>query len=325
MIIDWQHHFSSKEIFNRLGGKSGQPVIKNGKVGQRLYEEIYQIDKHLEFMDAAGIDMAVFSTTRDSIEECKLTDDLYVKVMKEHSSRVVCLAPCMPAHGKEAFDELDRAINILGLKGVTISPQNDGIPLDSRKLWPFYEKASQWRIPIFVHVTPVPVGYDALDAPYNLNVTLTREFDIASNTIRLILGGVLAEFPDLTFVMSHMGGGISSILERVERYVDAWGDSFWTELGGTPPFDKPYKEHFRRYFDRIYFDMAGLEGGMNGVKCALTAIRPEKLMFATDYPYNFTNDPQGVKEYIGNIRKLDLPSDLTESILGNTAAELLSL
>lgn len=70
MIIDWQHHFSPEEIFKKRGGKPGQAFIKDGKVTMHLYEEVYQIDKQLEFMDAAGIDVAVLSTTLDSVEDC---------------------------------------------------------------------------------------------------------------------------------------------------------------------------------------------------------------------------------------------------------------
>lgn len=325
MIIDWQHHASPEAVLKKRGGKPGQAFIQDGKVGMHLFAEVYQLDKHIQFMDEAGIDVAVLSATLDSVGDCKLTDNFYVDILKEHPKRFVCLAPCIPTRGKEALDELQRAINELGLTGVVISPQNDGLPLDSRELWPFYETVSRLNIPVFVHITNIPVGYDALDAAFNLNVTMTREFDIAANAARLVLGGVLTEFPDLKIVMSHMGGGIASILERIERYVGAWGEKFWNELGGTPPFDKPYKENFRKCFGKISFDMAGFEGGMNAVKCALTAISPERLVFGTDYPYNFTNDPQGAKRYIENIRGLDLPQASIDGMLGGNAARLVGL
>lgn len=325
MIIDWQHHFSPEEIFKRRGGgKTGQALIRDGKVGMHIRDEVYQIDKHLEFMDAAGIDVAVLSATVNYVEDCRLTNDLYVRVMNEYPQRVVGLTPCIPTRGKEALEELKRAVN-LGLKGVVISPQNDGLPLDSGELWPFYEYVSTLKIPIFVHITGFPIGYDALNAPYMLNVTMTREFDLAAATARLILGGVLVEFPELKFIMAHIGGGISSILERIERYIDTYQDRFWTEQGGSPPFNRPYKENFRKYFSSIYFDLAGFEGGMNAVECALTTISPQRLLFGTDYPYNFTNDPQGVMNYIESIRNLDLSTLATERILGGNAAELLGI
>lgn len=324
MIIDWQHHFSPEEIIKQGDRKQDQALIYDGKVGGHFREELYQVDKHLEFMDAADINVAVLSSSPDSVEYCKLIDDAYINLMKEYPERIVGLAPCIPTRGEEAINELERAIN-LGLKGVVISPQIDGLPLDSRKLWPFYEKVSYLKVPIFIHITLAPIGYEALDATYNLNVVMTREFDIAATTARLILGGVITAFPDLQFVISHMGGGIASILERVERYINTWGDRFWTELGGTPPLEKPYKESFRNCFDKIYFDMAGFEGGMNAVKCALTTMNPQNLLFATDYPYNFNKNPNDVKRYIENIKNLDLPPASIDGILGTNAIGLLNM
>ena len=324
MIIDWQHHGSPEEVMKKRGGKAGQAFVKDGKVGMHLYAEVYRVEKQLEFMDAAGIDMAVLSATLDSVEDCRLTADFYSKIMKDHSDRFAFLAPCIPTRGEEALKELDRAMD-MGMQGVVISPQNDGEPLDSRNLWPFYERVSGHKVPIFVHITNFPVGYEALDAPYNVNVTMTREFDIAANTARLVLGGVLTAFPDLTFVISHLGGGISALMERIERYVHVWGDRFWNELGGTAPFPPPYKENLRKAFGKLYFDMAGYEGGMKAVRCALMTIRPERLVYGTDYPYNFTNDPAGAKKYIADIRRLDLPSKTIDDMLGGTAAGLLGL
>ena len=187
----------------------------------------------------------------------------------------------------------------------------------------FYEKMSNYNLPIFIHVSGHVLGYDAYDADYNLNIAFTREADIALNTVRLILGGVLTAFPDLTFIISHLGGGISSTLERIERYIDVRGEKFWTDCGGTPPFGAPYRENFRRLFDTLYFDMAGFEGGMNAVKCALTTIEPNRILFGTDYPYNFHTDGKEVARYIRDIRELDLSRDEINGMLGGNATRIL--
>jgi predicted TIM-barrel fold metal-dependent hydrolase len=91
---------------------------------------------------------------------------------------------------------------------------------------------------------------------------------------------------------------------------------------------KPFEE----YFDRLYFDMAGFEGSPIALRCALEGIRPERLVFATDYPQNFNNhDPSrgknvdGVSEYIAEIRRLPLAGAVKEAMLGQTAAGLLKI
>lgn len=324
MIIDWQHHFSPKEISQKRGGKVGQAVIEKGVVGLYIMEEVYSLDKQLKFMDEAGIDMSVLSATLREVEDCKLTDDAYARIMKDHPDRFVCLAPCIPTRGKEAFEELDRAMD-LGLKGIVISPQNDGLALDAEKMWPFYEKASIWKKPIFIHITNTPVGYDALHAKFNMNITISRELDLIANTARLILGGVLSAFPDLTFVIAHMGGGIACLLDRIEKWIEIRGENFWGDAGGTPPFGEPYIDNFREQFGKLYFDIAGCGGKTRAVKMALSAIEPDRLVFGTDWPYEFAKDPQGIKNYIAAIRDLDMAEESVEGILGANAARVLGI
>ncbi len=337
MIIDWQHHFLPPEIYQSGGTGPGQTAyqdgrarvhFRHGKETVRLPEEICRVDKHLEFMDAVGIDVAVLSYTAvTSLQDCKLIDDTYGNIMREYPKRFVGLASCIPTIGSEALEELDRAISIVGLRGVVITPQIEGLSLDSEQLWPFYDMVSKLKIPVFVHPTPLSLltGYNAFDARYDLYSSLVREFDLANATARIILGGVLTEFPDVKFVIAHMGGGISAVLERLVKLVNSKGEKLWSAMGGTPPFDEPLGDNFNNLFKRLYFDMAGCQGGMNTVRCALTTIGPERLLFALDYPFNFNNDPQTAGNYIENIKKLGLPSKSVALMLGGNAADILGV
>jgi aminocarboxymuconate-semialdehyde decarboxylase len=208
------------------------------------------------------------------------------------------------------------------MKGVTIRAQEDAHPLDSREFWPFYRKMSLLKVPIFVHVSLAAPGFDACNAPYDLNRTLVREFDLALATARICLGGVLEEFPDLKFIMGHFGGGISSIKERLDRYIGYWGAKFWND---KPLIRAPYLERFNEHFGKLYFNMAGREVGEQSLQCALTNISPKRLLFGTDYPPNFVDDPQGMRAWIEAIRKLGLDPASIDGMLGKNGAELLGL
>lgn len=337
MIIDWQHHFLPEQIYESGGSRQGQAAYQNGKAKVHLYdgretvrlpEEIYRLDKHLEFMDAAGIDIAVLSYTAvTSLEDCMLINDAYGNIMSQYPDRFTGLSPCIPTIGSEALDELERAVNVVGLKGIVITPQIAGMPLDSDKIWPFYDIVSRLKVPVFVHPTPLSLitGYNAFNAKYDLYQTLVREFDLANATARIILGGVLTQFPDLRFVISHMGGAISAIMERILQVLNSKGFAFWTEITDPPPLNEPLGENFIKLFDKLCFDMAGFEGGMNAVKCSLTTINPDRLLFATDYPFTFRNKSDEVRIYIENIKNLGLPPLTVERILGGNAAMLLHM
>ena len=64
-------------------------------------------------------------------------------------------------------------------------------------------------------------------------------------TTRIILSGILEDFPDLKFVISHKGGGIAVLKERMNR---------WFGFSGAPGSrtSRPFDE----YFGKIHFNMA---------------------------------------------------------------------
>ena len=326
MIVDIEHHLEPPEVWKKRGGIPGQMVVQRATDGtpiRPLNDSTHDITIHLRLMDTAGIDMAVLSGTEvDSLQEAKVFNDHFAKIVRQYPKRFAAFATTLPLGGKPALDELDRAVNELGLNGVLINAQVEGQPLDSRDLWPFYEKASALKATIFVHPSIKPSGLDACKGSYDLFRTIGREFDLALATFRLCAGGVLEEFPDLNFIMAHFGGGFSSIKERMDRYIRFLGADFWL---GKPLISPPYLENYNKYFDRLFFNMAGREVGMETIACALTNISPEKLLFGTDYPPNFVDDGIGMRTYIQRIRELPLDRKSIDAMLGTNAIELLGL
>jgi predicted TIM-barrel fold metal-dependent hydrolase len=64
----------------------------------------------------------------------------------------------------------------------------------------------------------------------------------------------------------------------------------------------------------------------------MEGIKPERMVFATDYPQNFNNnDPKigrnvdGIREYIAEIQNLPLDAKTKNDMLGGTAARLLKV
>jgi predicted TIM-barrel fold metal-dependent hydrolase len=243
-----------------------------------------------------------------------LINDCTAKLQQDYPRRFVGLAhaPVMEAEG---LRELERAVSQLGLKGVTISSQVNGLSLDAKEFTPFYDLMKTLGVPIFVHPALAPKGY-SLMLDYQLPVILTREFDLGVAVTRLIAGGVVERYPEIKFVFAHFGGGLAGYKERIAR------SSYRFKLPKT----------FEEYFDRLHFDMAGFEGSAIALRCALEVIKPERMLFATDYPQNFnSNDPKqgrsvdGVREYIDEIRGLPLEAAVTDAMLGKNAATLLKI
>jgi predicted TIM-barrel fold metal-dependent hydrolase len=315
VIIDFEHHYIPAALGRRMGM---DPTRKDG-VRTRdafVHSQLFDMDAQIRDMDRAGIAIAVQSCILGwdtSLENCRLLNDCSAELQKIYPSRFVALAHA-PVLEDGGLRELERAIE-LGLKGTTISSQVNGYSLDAKEFMPLYDLMNRLRAPIFVHPALSPKGYSLMH-DYMLPVILTREFDLGVAVTRLIAGGVVERYPDLQFVFAHFGGGLAGYKERISR------SSFRFKL--------PHS--FDDYFDRLYFDMAGFEGSPIALRCALEGIRPERMVFATDYPQNFNNsDPKegkgvdGIREYIDEIRGLPLAAEIKEGMLGATAATLLKL
>jgi len=326
MIIDLENHFTMPDPGKTKPFESGKICERfwgeDGKMHIRISPEASNVDLFLKFMDEAGIDMAGLTNHSRTLEDQTKWHDYCADLVQKHPKRFIGFATVSPLGGKPAFDELERAVKDLGMKAVHIYTRNNNLFLDDREMWPFYEKASALDIPVNVHIEAFPEGFDALHAPYALYYVVARELDMIASVLRVIFGGVLEDFPDLKLIMNHFGGGISGVLERFDAYTSfaeqpGWG-GFYRD---KPLISKPYTE----YFDKLYFNMAGREYGMAVLKGALTRISPKKLVFGTDWPLNYDYEPEKVKEFVADIRKLDLPEEDIEGMLGGNAIKLLKL
>ena len=322
MVIDFQHHYIPVELAKKRGlySETGRTMLQEGGLpATTMHQRLYDLDLQLRDMEEAGVDVSVLSCLLGwsaPLEECRFINDDLCALQKKYPRRFVGLAQAPVLDGKAALDELRRAIGDLGLRGVTITSQVNGLALDSPKLYDFYETIAALDVPVFVHPALVPTGYEHLK-DYDLPRVLGREVDLTVATTRLIAGGIFDRFPSLKIVMAHFGGGIAAVKERLVGK----GYRFGT-----------LKKPFGEYFDRVYFDMAGFEGGMTALNCALQGISPQRLVFATDYPQDFTGvntdtgkGMQEIRNYIAAVRRLPLDDRNKEQILGGTAAELLKL
>jgi predicted TIM-barrel fold metal-dependent hydrolase len=168
---------------------------------------------------------------------------------------------------------------------------------------------------IFVHPALSSPG-NYLD--YDLGRSVGREFQLVLAVIRLINGGVLDEFPGLNFIISHLGGGISALMGRIEPYQDKvfWGTAEHPRHGKLP------REPFRNYLNKLYFDMGGCFGNINPVKCALVEIPPENLLFGTDYPQEMRGG-EPIKKFIEQIKELPLSEKQIDGMLGENGRKFL--
>jgi predicted TIM-barrel fold metal-dependent hydrolase len=329
-VVDAHNHYYPEEATKKVAFADGMDYTAGFKgVQANAYSRAMSIDLTVKLMDDAGVDMAVLEQAALSpvgIELCKAMNDGYAQAASAHPGRFI---PCvhLPLDSSATtLNELDRAINTLGLKGVTLVTSTSTVTLDSETLFPLYQKISQMDVPIMVHPSiRVPIWGGV---KHKMSSTVSREYDVTKATVE-VLFGVLPKFPNLKFVMPHHGGGTPSLKGRVMAWFEPEGWEIPQEIKAQPKTPRELKQLgidkvFDEMFDKIYFDTAGFGGWMPITESATRVIRTDRLCFGTDYPFEI-HEAQDIKIFIDNIKKLKLTESDKRNILGENIRRLFKL
>jgi len=177
-------------------------------------ELMQNVPKRLQRLDKLKIDIQLLAPVpsllytlypiEPALAVTRAQNDGIAAMVKDHPGRFEGLCSVPLQDPQKALPELERAINGLGLKGVEIGTNINGMNLDDRSLWPFYKKVDELGVPILVHPINVPAA-DRLQKYYLSNL-IGNPLDTSIAIASIIFGGVLEEFPRLKFFFVHGGG-----------------------------------------------------------------------------------------------------------------------
>jgi predicted TIM-barrel fold metal-dependent hydrolase len=334
-VVDAEFHYVPSEVFKKVDetvfkskeGKAVQDWMRDPRkkpAAQRLQD----IEGALRQMDECGVDTAMIMMPgweMAGMDVCKILNDGLARAAKEYPGRFLPMAAVPCIEGQRSVDELDRVKNELGLKGVSLLTNLQGIRLDDEQVKPFFRKAMQLGLPVVVHPPAQERGLWG-GTKYDMDGSVSREYEIIKCFVEVFCG-VLPEFPGLKFVFAHYGGGVPSLLGRIMSWYTPPESSNIPKGKIHPPMtirefeDAGLKPYFDKLFDRFYFDMAGTGGWMPEVKHALSVIKPERLAFGSDYPHEMSR-PADYKAYLDGIKGLDIPEEDKIRILGGNMKAL---
>jgi predicted TIM-barrel fold metal-dependent hydrolase len=315
LIVDFQHHFTPRALFKEdPGDRRILTYDENGAPSYISHALLFDLDEHIRMMDAAGIDAAVLTSGAGmcaDIERSKFINNKAKEAEQKYPGRFFGAAHVHPLGGAQALRELDRCVDELGFQGVVITSEADGLYLDDPAFEAFWTAADRLGVYVFVHPALRLNDSREFDA-YDTARSVGREFSLVMATIRLINSGVLDRHPGLTIQMSHLGGGIASVIGRIRSYQDK---EFWATAGNPRHGVKPKREFDDYLRENFVFDTAGFCGAINAVKMALMELPASRLVFATDYPQEI-RAREAARDFMKELRGL---GEAGEQILsGNT-------
>lgn len=255
----------------------GMPV--GSSVGQ-----LSSIELMTAAMESAGISHRVLSpppfTYRywsdpdDSLRLCRLLNDAHARLVADHPERFsgLCTVPLQDVD--LAIGELERAIDDLGLHGVTLGTNVAGHTIADPSLRPFLAAVAGKGVPILVHPDFVPNPRLADHYLVNLVGMPTESAIVLAD---LILSGVLEELPDLRICFVHGGGSAPYLLGRLVR---GWHVRPETRRHTSKPPDA--------YLHNVFFD--SLTHSDVALDYLVDLVGSENVVIGTDSPFD-VEDP----------------------------------
>jgi aminocarboxymuconate-semialdehyde decarboxylase len=319
MIIDWHAHiYTPEEAANDKGTWDGKEGPRWGERGCPMVLENF-LDAH----DSAGIDISVVSNAahylrgRRADEELTAVqkwNDYAARVQQDHKGVLYAFATILPCGGAPLVKETERAIRELGLKGVFIHSSHKGSYPDDDEARPFWELVQALDVPVMIHPPNAGFGEERM-REYRLASSIGRPFDLCLALGRLIVRGVLEDFPKLKLVASHGGGGICETISRMDYAYELGDEAFF--LGPYAPMK--IKKKPSEYLKGLYIDSVTYNAP--AMKMVLEWMGPDRVIYGSDAP-PLTSLKKSAIELIEN---LPLARDDKDKILYRNAKELLKL
>jgi aminocarboxymuconate-semialdehyde decarboxylase len=179
----------------------------------------------------------------------------------------------------------------------------NGVPLADQRFWPLYEAADAYGAVLHIHPTS-PVGVEAM-TQYWLMPLVGFLMDTTLAAAHLVFAGVAERFPNIKWVLSHLGGAVPYMAERFDRGFHSFEDC-------RRHIDRPPSEYLKTwYYDTVNFDP-------NALRLAIQFAGPDHILAGSDYPHQIGS----ILSMLASIRGLGLSDADCAAVLGGTAARI---
>jgi aminocarboxymuconate-semialdehyde decarboxylase len=328
--IDIHCHYANPEVAAQvapLNPAQHEPSVKyanaltrevNVKQMKDRAPKLSSIEVRLKDMDRMGIDIQAVSPAPNQtyywtepgvgVELARLVNDRLAEIVASHPDRFVALGTVPLQNVDLAVAELERCVKKLGLRGVEINPNVNGMDLtDARlNLEKFFAKAQALDAVLFLHPIGFTQGDRLVDHYFNNVIGNPLETTVAAS--HLIFDGVMDRYPKLKVVLPHAGGYLAHYWARMDH-----------AHGARPDCCTAIRKAPSSYLKKMYFDTITFDPRM--LRQMVDQYGANHVLLGTDYPYDMAEtDPVGLIAKVPRLARAE-----RELIEGGNAARLLKI
>src|SRR6266550_2451862 len=295
MLIDVHNHFYPPSYLDVIGGGDSIVKLTVDTEGNPClhYPGDYNVavlgHRDIEYRQQVigrdGVDTQVITLTTPgthvepperAVRLAGLVNDSFAAIVRERSPRFIALATLPLCDPQASVTELRRAMTELQLPGALLFSNVNGVALADSRFDSLYAEANRLGAVLHIHPTD-PVGVEAM-TDYWLMPLVGFLFDTTLAAAKLVFAGIQERYPDIKWVLSHLGGAIPYLAERLDRGWRAFPDC-------RVNIDKAPSDYLRRfYFDTVNFDP-------NALRLAVDFAGASQILAGSDYPHQIGSIP----------------------------------
>lgn len=258
-------------------------VMIDGKNYRTVSDKCWTTSRRLSDFEEMGLQLQAISpmpellsywlSPADGAQLVRFLNEQIATMVHESSGQLVGLGAVPLQDLTLAIKELHYIKHTLGLRGVEVGSNINGVVVGDPRLDPFFEACVALDMPVFVHALR-PAGMDRLVGPAPLQQILAYPTDVGLAAASVLTGNLLERYPTLRIAFSHGGGTLAMLLPRLQQAM-----SVFPALKESV-HSSPTEQARKLYYDTLVFDTPTLQH-------LVQTFGSSQLMIGTDYPFNF--------------------------------------
>jgi len=323
MRLDAYTHFIPGKFLERMN----KVAADHKDIGKRMrgIPAIYDLDVRKKVMDGFDNYAQIISYAMPPIEHFAKGEEIneYLKLINDGFAELCekekdyfpgWIAQASLATPDASVRETERALKN-GALGVQIYTNVNDKPLDLPEYDQFWARMNELKCPIWVHPSRGANHADYITEPksqYEMWWTFGWPTETANFLGRMIFSKKMDTYPDLKLILHHFGGIIPQLEGRVGHGMDQLGNR--TSDVDYVALKNSLKHRILDYFQKgTYVDTATF-GGKGAMLCGLEFYPHEKIIFASDCPFDPEKGTMYIRETIRILDEIDMPKEKREDI-----------
>jgi len=312
--IDVHAHYFPVEYLDRLDCYGDPKLTVHIRRAGMSSANHHDLSTHFRNMDLAQVDMQVlsissqlpyYSSENQAVELARFANDIYAGIVREYPKRFAAFA-CTPLpHVQASLDELHRALDELGMVGVTAGTTVMGKSIVDPAFDPFFAELNRRKAVLFIHPTGGSGGSQLIDST-NLTWPIGAPLEDTICMLHFMQKEIPGRFPEIKIILPHLGGFAPFLMARLDELKHLF-------LPKTAPPPSVQAKYF-------WYDSVNAQPG--ALRCTQEVVGAERLLMGTDYP--FWRDA-AFKLCVDYVSQAGLSASEVDRILGGNAQNLLGL